>query len=127
MAGGSFDSMVRFAGFFLAIWGAGKIAKVHKISSILPELAVGMILGPELLGFVKPQYTRCDVQRQMEECKNVPWDKQENNKKAWDDIKWGKDGKSMARVIYEDGKGKEKCGDNLTEAGKKMEYTWGEV
>jgi Kef-type K+ transport system membrane component KefB len=49
MAGGSFWTMLRIAGFFSAVWFAGKGAKYLRVSSIVLEILVGIVFAPGLL------------------------------------------------------------------------------
>jgi len=61
MAGGSFWTMLRIAGFFSAIWFAGKSAKYIRVSSIVFEILVGLLFAPGLLplDLLPPVYSVC--------------------------------------------------------------------
>ena len=43
---GPFWSIFRVSMFFVAVWCAGRTAKQMKISTILPEILTGILLGP---------------------------------------------------------------------------------
>ncbi len=48
---GPFLSIFRVAAFFVAVWLAGRAARQLKVSTILPEILTGIVLGPH--GFMK--------------------------------------------------------------------------
>lgn len=48
----SFYAMLCIAAFLFAVWMAGKVSKVMGVSSIVLEVAVGLILGPGVLGLI---------------------------------------------------------------------------
>jgi Kef-type K+ transport system membrane component KefB len=64
MAGGSFIAILRISGFLTAVWAVGKLAKVLSVSSIVFEIAVGLLLSPGLgdklgIGLAPKVYGKC--------------------------------------------------------------------
>jgi len=59
MAGGSFMAMLQISGFLWLVWCAGKLSKAMSISSIVFEITVGLVLGPQLVSMMPPPYTQC--------------------------------------------------------------------
>lgn len=63
---GPFLSIFRVGMFFLLVWLAGRTARQMKVSTILPEILTGIVLGPhgfmkQVLGWglVPAAYTTC--------------------------------------------------------------------
>ena len=53
MSGGfDFDEVLKISLYFVLLYLAGLLAKVFKISPIIGEMAVGVILGPEAMNIV---------------------------------------------------------------------------
>jgi len=69
MAGGSWYAMISVAGFLTSVWLAGKASQVIGVSSIVMEVAVGLVLGPNVLKLMPDELTvsfydqtyECDV------------------------------------------------------------------
>jgi Kef-type K+ transport system membrane component KefB len=61
MAGGSFWTMLRLAGFLAAVWFGGKAAKYVKMSTIVFEILIGLLFAPGLLPLelLPPIYSNC--------------------------------------------------------------------
>jgi Kef-type K+ transport system membrane component KefB len=55
----SFYAMLAIAGFLVAVWCAGKISKIVGISSMVFEVAVGLVLGPEVLKLIPLELSEC--------------------------------------------------------------------
>jgi len=65
MAGGSFLAILRISGFLSAVWSVGKLAKFIGVSSIVFEIALGLVLSPSMLGLLPPPYSECYAKRDM--------------------------------------------------------------
>eukprot|EP00929_Paragymnodinium_shiwhaense_P004804 TRINITY_DN105_c0_g2_i2.p1 TRINITY_DN105_c0_g2~~TRINITY_DN105_c0_g2_i2.p1 ORF type:complete len:1030 (-),score=288.03 TRINITY_DN105_c0_g2_i2:191-3280(-) len=60
MAGASsFLAILRISGFFSAVWLAGKLAKLIGVSTIVFEIATGLLLSPSLGALMPPPYGEC--------------------------------------------------------------------
>eukprot|EP00928_Gymnodinium_smaydae_P016736 TRINITY_DN1632_c0_g2_i1.p1 TRINITY_DN1632_c0_g2~~TRINITY_DN1632_c0_g2_i1.p1 ORF type:complete len:904 (+),score=272.23 TRINITY_DN1632_c0_g2_i1:220-2931(+) len=59
MAGGSYLAILRIAGFLASVWSVGKVAKFIGVSSIVFEIAVGLILSPTMGGLLPKPYSTC--------------------------------------------------------------------
>jgi len=57
MAGGSWYAMLSVAAFLSAVWFAGRFSQKIGISSIVMEVAVGLILGPQVLNLMPEELT----------------------------------------------------------------------
>jgi Kef-type K+ transport system membrane component KefB len=57
MAGGSWYAMIAIALFLTSVWIAGKVSQVIGVSSIVMEVAVGLVLGPSVLGLIPEELT----------------------------------------------------------------------
>mmetsp|Transcript_122915 Transcript_122915/g.392912 ORF Transcript_122915/g.392912 Transcript_122915/m.392912 type:complete len:591 (+) Transcript_122915:71-1843(+) len=55
----SYYSILFIVAFLLAIWGAAKVSKALGVSSIVLEIAVGLVLSPQVLGFLPKEYSVC--------------------------------------------------------------------
>jgi Kef-type K+ transport system membrane component KefB len=62
----SFFAMLRIAGFLTAIWTATKISQNLKVSSIVLEITTGVVLGPDLVGLISPEYSQCEHSKYRE-------------------------------------------------------------
>jgi len=62
----SFYAMLCICGFLSAAWSATKISKLLGISSIVLEIATGVVLGPEVLKLIDDEYATCEHQRHTE-------------------------------------------------------------
>jgi Kef-type K+ transport system membrane component KefB len=64
----AFMSMLRITGFLAAAWAAGKVSKVivvggSPLSSIVLEITVGVVLGPEVGSLIPRHYSECEADR----------------------------------------------------------------
>ncbi|CEL94064.1 unnamed protein product [Vitrella brassicaformis CCMP3155] len=61
MAGGGFQAILKTTGFLALIWMGSKLSKMMGVSTILAEIAVGMVAGPSVAnGWVLPnEYGNC--------------------------------------------------------------------
>mmetsp|Transcript_17983 Transcript_17983/g.41991 ORF Transcript_17983/g.41991 Transcript_17983/m.41991 type:complete len:1150 (+) Transcript_17983:115-3564(+) len=57
--GSSYLAILRITLFFIAIWSVGKVARQFKVSTIVFEIIVGLILSPSLIGLMPPPYAEC--------------------------------------------------------------------
>jgi Kef-type K+ transport system membrane component KefB len=62
MGGGSYLSIVRIAFFFFAVWLGSYASKKAKVSTIVAEIAIGVVLGPRVLGLMPKEYAQCDYE-----------------------------------------------------------------
>jgi Kef-type K+ transport system membrane component KefB len=59
----SFIALLAICGFLSAAWSASKISQYFGISSIVAEIATGVILGPNVIGLLPDQYESCEHMR----------------------------------------------------------------
>jgi len=59
----SYLALLAIAGFLSATWIATKVSKAAGISSIVLEIAVGVVLGPSGLKLIAPEYAECEAKR----------------------------------------------------------------
>mmetsp|Transcript_56314 Transcript_56314/g.158741 ORF Transcript_56314/g.158741 Transcript_56314/m.158741 type:complete len:585 (+) Transcript_56314:78-1832(+) len=62
----AFLAMLKISGFLGAAWSATKASQALGVSSIVAEIAVGVILGPSIVGLVSPQYVDCEFRRYID-------------------------------------------------------------
>jgi Kef-type K+ transport system membrane component KefB len=55
----SWYSILAITGFLFAIWGAGRASKFVGVSSIVFEVATGLVLGPKVLGLIPAELSLC--------------------------------------------------------------------
>jgi len=67
----SFIAMLSIAGFLTATWIATKVSKLAGVSSIVLEITTGLVLGPQILGLMSPEYSICEHSRHIE-CEPPP-------------------------------------------------------
>mmetsp|Transcript_3012 Transcript_3012/g.7713 ORF Transcript_3012/g.7713 Transcript_3012/m.7713 type:complete len:532 (+) Transcript_3012:70-1665(+) len=63
----SYYAIVFMVIFLMAVWTASKISRSIGISSIVLEIAVGLVLSPQLLGFLPSEYAEC-YHRKVVDC-----------------------------------------------------------
>jgi len=63
----SYYAIVFMAIFLIAVWTASKISRSIGISSIVLEITVGLVLSPQLLGFLPSEYAEC-YHRKVVDC-----------------------------------------------------------
>jgi len=56
----SFLAMLGICGFLSSAWMASKVSQLLGVSSIVAEITVGVILGPQILGIVPEEYSVCE-------------------------------------------------------------------
>jgi len=59
----SYIAMLSICGFLSASWLASKGSRLLGISSIVAEIAVGVVLGPSFLGLISSEYAKCEYIR----------------------------------------------------------------
>jgi len=59
----SFLAMLAIAGFLTATWLATKVSKMAGVSSVVLEIATGVVFGPSVLGLISDEYTMCETRR----------------------------------------------------------------
>jgi len=62
----SFLAMLGICGFLSSAWMASKVSKLVGVSSIVAEITVGVILGPQLLGIVPSEYAECEHEKYVD-------------------------------------------------------------
>jgi len=62
MGGGSYLSIARIAAFFFCVWVGSNASKAAGISTIVAEIVIGVVLGPQILGLMPKEYAQCDYQ-----------------------------------------------------------------
>lgn len=55
----SFYAMLAISGFLTAVWMSGKISGLIGVSSIVLEVAVGLVLGPQVLKMIPSELSEC--------------------------------------------------------------------
>jgi len=70
-AGGSFWPIVIISIYLFALWGAGKVAKIIGISTIIAEIGVGIALSSTAKKLI-PAYTDCHA-NEVYDCNNPYW------------------------------------------------------
>jgi len=68
----SFYAMLFIAAFLFAVWGAGKLSRVIGVSSIVLEVAVGLILGPGVLNLIPRELSVSNADLTMD-CSKVEY------------------------------------------------------
>lgn len=56
----SFYAILAVCGFLSAVWAAAKLARLLSVSSIVLEMATGMILSPVVIGLLPEEYSVCE-------------------------------------------------------------------
>lgn len=69
----SYLAILSIAAFLAAAWTATKLSKMAGVSSIVLEIATGVVLGPNLLGLISEEYAECDNQRHTKCTMNSSW------------------------------------------------------
>jgi len=59
----SYLAILAICGFLSAAWMATKLSKMAGVSSIVLEIATGVILGPSVLGLISGEYATCEHKR----------------------------------------------------------------
>jgi len=62
----SFLAILAICGFLSAAWMATKVSKMAGVSSIVLEIATGVVLGPRVLQLISPEYAVCEHSRHAE-------------------------------------------------------------
>lgn len=62
----SFLAMLSIAGFLAAAWLATKFSRYWGVSSIVLEIATGVLLGPSVFGLVAKEYAECQHLRHID-------------------------------------------------------------
>jgi Kef-type K+ transport system membrane component KefB len=55
----SYLAILAIFGFLFATWSATKISRAAGVSSIVLEITTGVLLGPQILGLISPEYAEC--------------------------------------------------------------------
>mmetsp|Transcript_148891 Transcript_148891/g.361502 ORF Transcript_148891/g.361502 Transcript_148891/m.361502 type:complete len:597 (-) Transcript_148891:380-2170(-) len=61
----SYYSILRLLGFYVAIWIAAKASRFAGISSIVLEIATGVVLGPQVGGLIPGEYSICEWEKRI--------------------------------------------------------------
>jgi len=62
----SFIAILAICGFLSATWLATKFSKALGVSSIVAEIATGVILGPRILGLISDEYAVCEYKTHIQ-------------------------------------------------------------
>jgi len=57
----SWLAMLSIAGFFMSVWLASRLSKVLRVSSIVLEVAVGLVLGPSILKLIPGELSQSNA------------------------------------------------------------------
>eukprot|EP00392_Amoebophrya_sp_AT5.2_P010026 g10057.t1 len=112
MAAGSFGGILKFALFLVILWYAGKSAKVCGFSPIIFEIGVGLLLGPQVAGFLPEVYAECAATKERDLCEQIAFTDAGGDVPAdsWTvDDRYMKLGESIPQRVFRE-YGHEKCG-----------------
>jgi len=59
MGGGPFAALFQFSIFGYCLWGVGRLFRKIGISQLIGQIAVGIVLGPNLMNYLPDSYTIC--------------------------------------------------------------------
>jgi len=61
----SYYSMLCICGFLSTVWVASKFSRLVGVSSIVLEISMGVILGPQVVGLISSEYAVCEQSRHV--------------------------------------------------------------